>query len=581
MRRKPFLALALIAGFGLASLPHVGSAADEKANPKKQKQAAKKLADAKKAEEERQAAEAAKKAADAKRAEARKAAEENQAEPLKPARIGGEKDAAAVAKFIDAQVAAKLAAEKVPASPACTDEEFVRRAYLDLAGVIPTAEQAKAFLESTAADKRGKLIDELLDSPNYARHRADLWMALLVQRTSDNRRVDFASLRNWLDEQFAANKPWNEVTTDLLTSTGQQEKNPAVGFYLSNNTVDKMTDEVAKVFLGVQLQCAQCHDHKFNDWKQTDYWAMAQFFMKVEIGGVNKDPNPTVQEKPNVRRNAKNNTLPESAKQLDPKFLQGPMAEVGLGEPYRPVLAKWVTAPTNPFFAKATVNRVWAELFGRGIVNPVDDMVGQNLPSHPELLEALAADFAANGFDLKHLLRGVCNSAAYQRSSKPAAGNETAPPHLYAKMTVKILSPEQLFDSLAAVTKFEEPRPKTRDKAVKGFQPGARDRFVTFFLAGAEMVSTVEYEAGIPQALKLMNSKQTASGNPLAVRSVVGNARGAEAVEKIYLSALSRYPTAAERAKLTDYVAKAGNPQEALGDVLWAVLNSSEFTVNR
>ncbi len=592
MRRKSLLGLMLLSGLILASFGQPGVLADEKAEKakakaklKEQRLAEKKAAEAKKAADEKAAEVKAAKEAAERRAAAEKLQKEREAKgeavaKFKPALIGKAKDAPAVAKFIDSRIDAKLAAEKVPASPACTDAEFLRRAYLDIAGVIPTAEQAKAFLDSKDPAKRAKLVDELLESPNYATHRADLWMGILVERTSDNRRVNFDSMRKWLAEQFAANKPWNALVTDILTATGPQDKNPAVGFYLSNNTVDKMTDETAKAFLGVQLQCAQCHDHKFNDWKQTEYWAMAQFFMKVQVDGLKKDGQPGIVEAQNVRR-GKMNPLPESAKTVEPKFLQGDNPTMAKSEPYRPVLAKWMTAPTNPFFARAMTNRVWSELFGRGIVNPVDDMVGQNLPSHPELLDALAADFAANGFDVKHLVRSICNSAAYARSSKPVAGNEAAAAHLYAKRTVKVLSAEQLFDSLAAVTKFQEPAAKARDKMVKGAPQAARDRFVSFFLAGAEMVNPVEYEAGIPQALKLMNSKQTGTANPAIVRSVVGSARGTEAIEKIYLAALSRRPSPAESDRLAKFLDAGGAAPDALGDVVWAVLNSSEFTLNR
>ncbi|QEL16900.1 DUF1549 and DUF1553 domain-containing protein [Limnoglobus roseus] len=584
MRRNSFLILTFLAGTALFSVSEIGVSAQVPNAKKALKQLAKAQAEAKKAEDAKKAQADAKKAEEAKRTTAakKKSDSDDELAPLKPALIGGKKDTTAVAKFIDDQIAAKLAAEKMTASPTCTDEEFLRRTYVDISGVIPTAEQAKAFLADKTPGKRAKLIDDLLASPNFGQHQADIWMGLLVQRTSDSRRVDFGSLRTWLAEEFNANKSWDVIATDIVTATGEQEKNPAVGFYLSNNTVDKMTDELCKSFLGVQLQCAQCHDHKFNDWKQTEYWAMAQFFMKVQVAGLGKDAKPTVDEKPVVRRN-KMNALPESAKMVEPKFLQGPSPSIGLKDPARPTLAKWMTGPTNPFFARAMVNRVWGELFGRGIVNPVDDMVGQNLPSHPEMLTGLAADFAANAFDVKHLVRSVCNSSAYQRSSKSTAGNEKAGPQLYATMAVKVLSPEQLFDSLAVVTKFDAKAggPAARDKMVKGFAPAARDRFVNFFLAGAEMVSLTEYEAGIPQALKLMNSRQTAGGNPQAVRAVVGSSRGAEAIEKIYLATLSRFPTDAEKARLGEYVSKASLSQDGLADVLWAVLNSSEFTLNR
>lgn len=590
MQRKSCLRITLFAGLLVLSFAPLVLSADEKADlakakakQKEARQAAKKAAEAKKAADAKLAEEAARKEAEARRAAAEKLQQEREArgeaiEKFNPVRIGAAKDSSAVARFIDAQIEASLAAESVPASPQCTDEEFVRRAYLDITGVIPTSEQAKSFIDSRDSAKRSKLIDELLESTNYARHQSDLWMSLLVERTSDNRRVNFDSMRTWLNDQFAANTPWDQMVTKIITASGDQDANPAIGFFLSNNTVDKMTDETAKAFLGVQLQCAQCHDHKFNDWKQTEYWAMAQFYMKVQIGGLGKDGTPTIEEKPVVRRN-KMNPLPESAKTVEPKFLQGESPILGKNEAYRPVLAKWMTSPTNPFFAKAMTNRIWSQFFGRGIVNPVDDMVGQNLPSHPELLKGLAGDFAANGFDLKHLIRSICNSAVYQRSSKPVPGNESAPAHLYATMPVKILSAEQLFDSIATVTKFQDPtKARERGANAKVGPLTARDRFVNFFTAGSDMVNPLEYEAGIPQVLKLMNSRQMGINNPQIVRNIVGTSRGTEAIEKIYLAAYARRPTAAESERLAKYV---GQSQEPLSDVLWAVLNSSEFTLNR
>jgi hypothetical protein len=271
--------------------------------------------------------------------------------------------------------------------------------------------------------------------------------------------------------------------------------------------------------------------------------------------------------------------LPESARTVPAKFLQAEQPSLNKSDPYRPVLAKWLTSPANPFFARSMVNRTWAQLLGRGFVNPIDDMHEGNEPSHPELLDALTADFAASGFDLKHLIRSVCNTKAYQRSSKPTAGNE-ADEELFSRMAVKVLSPEQLFDSLAAVTGSAGEVGRGRDRAVKGQQPGARERFVLFFLAGAEQASTTEYEAGIPQALRLMNSRIV--GNPAAVRQFApAGAKPAEVVEKLYLATLSRRPTEAEAKKLADYVAKAGSPTEAYGDILWALVNSSEFTMVR
>jgi hypothetical protein len=562
MRTTRVLLLAVLAVTAAA----VGSAADTKA--------------------EKQAKKAAllKKAAPAPTPAAKPPAAADLAPPLKPALVGGTKDAAAVARLIDAEIDRRLAAEKVAPSPAATDAEFLRRLTLDLTGVVPTADRAAAFLDSAAPDKRAKLIDELLASPGYGHRQADVWAGLLVRKDSDSRRVDFSSFREWLADQFNRNRPWGELASDVLTAAGPQDKNPAVGFYLSNNDVDQMTDEVCRLFLGVQLQCAQCHNHPFTGWKQAEYWGMAQFFYKVQVSGLNtaKGQTPTAEETNRPRRGK--NALPDSAKAVPAKFLQGPSPTLSPAQPYRPTLAKWVTSPTNPFFAKAMVNRTWAGLFGRGLVDPVDDMAGAHEPSHPELLDALAADFAASGYDLKHLIRGICNSHAYQRSSKPTGGNEAADPSLFARAAVRVLAPEQLFDSLARVTGFDKQLTRQRDrKAVggggKGAGPDPRARFVEFYLAGADGPNPIGYDAGIPQALRLMNSR--VANGPQAVREAVGTARGPAAVERLYLATVSRRPTPAEAKRIADYLAANGNGVEPYSDVLWALLNSSEFAFNR
>ncbi len=551
------------------------AAAEARAAAEAKKTAAeKKIADAKKVEEDKKAASLP---------YADKRPDSPNATPLKPQFIGSKANHVAVAGVIDAEVNKALLTNQVTASPKSADQDFLRRIYLDLTGTLPTADQARAFLDSKDPAKRGKLIEDLLASDKFGPRQADVWMGLLVQRTSDNRRVDFNSLRNWLGTQFNENKPWSQITTDMITATGDQDAAPAVGFYLSNNTVDKMTDEVCKVFLGLQLQCAQCHNHPFTGWKQTEYWSMAQFFMKVDVGGLGKDQKPAVTEKSVVNRR-KNNQLPESAKVVPAKFLQAETVKLDAGS-YRPVLAKWLTGKTNPFFAKAMVNRTWSIFMGRGIVNPVDDMVGINEASHPELLNALAADFSANDFNVKHLIRSICNSDAYQRSTKTTDENESAEEQLLASVPMKVLTPEQLFDSLSQVTGFGNAvAAKGKDKAAKGQAGSPRDRFVAFFLAGAEQTSTVEYEAGIPQALKLMNSRIV--GNPATVRTLIKPTMPMPtAIETLYLATLSRRPTDEETRRISDYVKKAGSTgaaqQEAYSDVLWALLNSSEFTLVR
>jgi hypothetical protein len=574
MRLRRALALAVLTA-GLAVLLDDSSTPAAAQQPSKAELKAKRKA--------MLAEKAAKAAEDAKAAEAAKTTEaaKTPAKPSEPTPVvsGPPKDPTPLAKLIDTHINKQLTTANLTPSPICTDEEFLRRAYLDLAGIIPSADKAKSFLDSADPHKRAKLIDELLADPHYGKRQADVWYGLLIQRTSDNRRVDFGPTRDWMAEQFNKGRPWSAIVTDLITATGTMDTNPAVGFYLSNNVVDKMTDTCGKLFMGTQIQCAQCHNHPFTKIKQTEYWEMTAFFMKTQVGNVKaKDSSPGVTEVTGNVKRGKNAMLPEAAKILPPKFPNGESPKMAAGEMARPVLAKWLTSPENPYFAKAMVNRTWFQLLGRGFVNPVDDMSPENGPTHPELLDALAKEFGASGFDLKHLVRGICNSQTYQRSTKPTPQNKSDH-ELFSHSHVKVMTPEQLFDSLSTVTKTQANGKAERTK--NGIvQPANRERFINFFLAGADAANPTEYEAGIPQALRLMNSQMT--GGPNVLRTIVTpGMKPEEAVTQIYLTALSRRPTADEMKMLTGYVAKNGSGPTTYSDVLWAVLNSSEFTLVR
>jgi hypothetical protein len=492
-------------------------------------------------------------------------------------------DAAALARFIDQQIDQKLKEYEHTPSPRSGDAEFLRRVYLDIVGVIPPADKAAAFLADKDPAKRSKLVDELLANGGFGRHMADVWQALLLPRTSDNRRLQREPFVKWLEERFNANTPWNELVTELLTATGSQEDNPAVTYFLANPMVDQLTDNSSKLFLGVQLQCAQCHNHPFTQWKQAEYWGMAAFFTKVRSDRVNgaakKGVSPGVTE--GGRGKAR---LPDSAKVVPAKFFQGPQPKLDAKEPYRPVLAKWLTAADNPFFARAMVNRVWAQFFGRGLVNPVDDMHEGREVSHPELLKELARQFTASGHDVKFLVRAVCNSQAYQRTSKPTEDNEDDE-KLFSHMAIKPLTPEQLFDSLSGLLGEEERagrgRAKNKNKAVqKGMAANnPRAQFVNFFQVedGADMT---EYQAGIPQVLRLMNSPQMNRPNSLVNQLFRSGKPAAQIVEQLYLATLARRPTPPEAQRVAGFVRKAGGDGKAYQDVLWALLNSSEFALN-
>jgi uncharacterized protein DUF1549/uncharacterized protein DUF1553 len=489
-------------------------------------------------------------------------------------------DALALSRLIDQEIDKRLAAEKLTASPRCDDAEFVRRIYLDLTGVVPSAAKAAEFIDAADSSKRSKLIDELLASPAFGRHLADVWDKLLFHRLTDNKAVKIDPLTKWLEEKFNSDARWDVLVRDLLTATGSQEDNGAATYFLGTLTADKMVDSASRLFMGVKLECAQCHNHPFTGWKQNDYWGMAAFFMKVRVQGNTKNAKkggtPEIVESGRGRQK----NFPDSAKELPPKFFQGDQPNIHGAEALRPLLAKWLTSPENKFFSRAFANRVWGQLFGAGIVNPIDDMHDDRVPSHPELLAELSKQFAASGFDIKFLYRAICGSDSYQRTSKPTNGNDSDGV-LFSHMNIKAFTPEQLYDSLVAVLGEPQALRGGGKKAgnAKGGPLTSREQFSAFFGVGEDNNAT-DYEEGIPQALRLMNNPFTARNCAPVARQLTQGLTGQKALDKLYLTALARRPTAEETEKLTAYIGKADSASSAHGDILWALLNSSEFTLN-
>jgi hypothetical protein len=496
---------------------------------------------------------------------------------------GKKLDALQLARIIDQEIDAKLKEEGIKPSPVSDDAEFLRRVYLDIVGVIPTADKAQAFLDDKSPNKRQQVIDELLNDSRFGRFHAELISGLLIPRESNNRRLSSAPFQNWLADKLNKNQPLDKTVYELITATGDQDQNGAVTFYVGNPTVDKMTDNVSRMFLGVQLQCAQCHNHPFTEWKQKEYWGMAQFFMKVRLTA---NPNQAAKKgmAPGIIESAKagkKGQLPESAMIVPAKFLGAEEVKLKDSDPFRPVLAEWIVSQKNPYFAKAMVNRFWYQMFGRGIVNPVDDMHENNDPSHPELLAALTEQFKASGHDLKYLIRAMCNSSAYQRTSRPSNGNDDDVKY-YSHRLTRVVIPEQLYDSIATIVGPEGRNQGRPNAAAKKGQPaGGRDGFISFFRV-EDGFDPLEYQNGIPQALRLMNSNQTN-----LTRAVVDNAmqkagnEPSKVIERLYLTILSRRPTADETTKLLAYLQKtSGAPSMAYGDMVWVLMNSSEFMVN-
>ncbi len=462
------------------------------------------------------------------------------------------------------------------------DAEFLRRASLDLAGRIPTAARARAFLADTRPDRRARLIDELLASPEHAQHSARTWARLITAEEPAQR----PALEKWLATRFAANAPWGETVSLMLAASG---KGPETGFILSNvenrqPQPNKLAGSAARLFLGVQLQCAECHKHPFTAATQEDFWGLAAFFGRTKMNakglpGVAEAPPPPPKGKAKAAP-AGVIAIPASAgkgvgKVVAARFPGGPAPTLDAEKPWRPVLAAWLTSRDNAMFARGTVNRVWGQLFGRGLVEPVADLHDDNPATHPALLDALAADFAASGHDLRHLLRSICLSDAYQRTSKGTAEG-------YARMPVKVMHPEALYDSLCTALGVKELKlaPAAGTGSGRGGTKGAgkesgRGRFLKAFATLSPETTPLDFTHGIPQALSLLNEPQLRGGTPL--HDAVAKLPPAEAVDALFLATLSRPPNEAERRRLAGHI--TARPERGRAEVLWAILNSPEFAL--
>jgi hypothetical protein len=533
-----------------------------------------------------------------------------------------------VVAAIDREIAARLTESRIAASPAADDAEFLRRVYLDLAGHIPTWNRAADFLDSRDPEKRAKLIDELLSSADFGRHQAETWAPLLAPRDPANTKYQPDRFSPWLAQELNRNVGWDRIAAELVSLTGEVKDRPQSAFLMGYGEgfqpkADKLVAGIGTAFLGIQLQCAECHDHPFAPWTQADFWGIAAFFGKVRNTGVKgppyvltEDPDPKPLEVRNggierpVLRPGGVIVIPSAGgnkgagREVAAKLLDGKPQTLDDAAPFRPTFVTWLTSRDNPYFARAFVNRTWARLFGRGLVDPMDQMHANNPPSHPALLDRLAQEFVASEFDVKHLFRCICNGAAYQRSSRPSPGNEDDAA-LLSHMAVKPVSPEALYDSLEVVyalsktfpsgkptgikpvgVKADPPKPdggKTVKPAVGKSPPGpaeARDAFVKYF-RGQGGANATELGHGIPQFLRRMNGEQFNATSPLVQRLAAENAPPERAIETLFLATLSRRPSADEQSLMMKYVAGRPNVEDGYSGVLWVLLNTGEFVLNR
>lgn len=496
-------------------------------------------------------------------------------------------DGFAPANFIDDFALAEW--KKLGLSPAapCDDAEFLRRASLDLIGTLPTADEARAFIASTEADKRAKLIDRLLARPEYAEYWSIKWSDLLRAHRRALGDKGLASFNGWLKNALRQNCPWNDVVSEILTSQGNLYTTGPAAFYFINLTPQEMAEATAQVFLGVRMQCARCHHHPFEVWSQEDYHGLAAFFARVQRKDTREGGRYGGAQ--SIKLAAEGTVLHPDSGQVVPPRLLGREAPQGPPEQDpRTLLAAWMTGADNRFFARNAVNRYWGYLFGRGLVDPIDDLRDTNPASHPALLEALTRDFVEHGHDLRHLLHTICLSRTYQLASEIAPERDQDGMFLTHRVPRR-LSAEVMLDAISQATGTTEPfdnfPPGTR--AISLPDPAVPSYFLETF--GRPLrTTTCECERpakpDLRQVLHLANG-EAVHGKVCAAAGRVGqmlsaNKTDREIVEEFYLTTLTRLPQADEADDAQKLIAAAPSRKEGIEDLLWTLINVTEFAFN-
>ncbi len=501
--------------------------------------------------------------------------------------------------FIDDFVFANLSELGVPPSPVCDDATFLRRVFLDIAGRLPSEEDSREYMTSDAPDKRDQLIASLLRSPDYADFFANKWTSLLKNRRDDASDItsNFA-FHAWVRDNLLANTSYDQFVRELLAATGTVISNPPVAWYKRVKDPKQQLEDVAQLFLGVRLQCAQCHHHPFERWSQDDYYSLSAFFSQV-----GRKPTSTPGEDQifhtrgvAVAKNAK------TGKSLTPEALGDSVGEISADQDPRLRLADWMSSQDNPFFAKALVNRYWKHFFKRGLIEPEDDIRDTNPATNPELLAALEQHFVASGFDLKELVRVITTSRAYQLSSIPNEHNASDRQN-YSRYYPRRLQAEVLLDAIdqlsGATTTFANLPIGTRAVALPDNSYNRASPFLSVF-GRPEGASVCECErvqsASLAQSLHLMNAAdikaKLATENGRADRLAKEERKADEKIVDLYMAAFSRAPSDGERKTSLTFLSEtrvdsAGNPvdpmqaaKENYQDLIWAVINTKEFLFN-
>jgi hypothetical protein len=532
---------------------------------------------------------------------------------------------------VDAAVRAAWEKEGVHPAPAVDDARFLRRVYLDLTGVIPPPEAVTAFLADTSPDKRRKVIDALLASPRWADNFTNYWDRVLLGREVKGPFVDRDAFRDWLHGELSRNTPYDRMVRELITANGVSSEgdagdddddlpgmgprdggaaggngrvNGAVNWLVKLSDMPQdLAGATSRLFLGVQIQCAQCHDHKTEAWKTDDFRRFAASFAETRVEPI--DP-PRMGKKRRVEvrdagmvvlKKRKQDPEIKAIAEAKPRALDG--TDLSKAASPRAALAKWMTSPQNPWFAKAAVNRVWAHFLGRGFVDPITDFRPSNPATLPDVLDLIARDFVAGGYDVKRLMRLVCNTEVYQRAA-PKAKLSPAEEKLWAGFHVEPLGPDALLDSIVAAVDLEGVLGQRAAGRTVDDVKRARGKQFGFLFDVDEESDAPDFEGSIPQALFLMNdgfvnnNGRAAPGSALArILDMPGG--DADKITALYLRTLSRPPSPEEVATWKAFVAPPRDDlagaradkarprkarKQAYEDLLWALLNSSEFTFN-
>ncbi len=496
-----------------------------------------------------------------------------------------------MARRIDRHLEAAWDKARITPAVAAEDSEWLRRVTLDLAGRIPTVQETRSFLADRREDRRPRLVEKLLDGPRFVSHFATVWSALLLPEASANIQIRFQApsfergIQEWLRSRRGVDSLARDLISVKMAGTGDegfygvQDGGLSVFYAGKEYKPEDVAAAVSRVFLGVNIGCAQCHHHPFAEWRREQFWSFAAFFGGLRSNRLMDFAFPEAEQP-----DAHELTIPGTEKKVKATFLGGKPAKIAPGESSREALADWVVARDNPYFARAIVNRAWAYAFGTGLHEPLDEMAGTHTAaSHPEVLDDLAKAFIAKNYDLRWLLRTIVSTRAYALSSKRSHPSQEDPAQ-FARAGLRGLTAQQLYDSLVTATGYVP-----RNDATMGFSPvstSARGQFVAKFSGALDRPT--EVQTSILQALTLMNGQVMTGATSVKDSETLAAIVDAPflslqgKLDTLFLATLSRKPTSKESTRLSAYVSKSDEKHqaEALADVFWALLNSGEFYLN-